>query len=85
MLWKSLELSIKDFYCVFVRTEINLISFSDPSNCVNTQYTALSGAMGQAMQKLQVSLNVMPKVVSGSLILVRDKLTLDVLHAVNWG
>ena len=45
MLRKSSELSIKDFYCVFVRTEINLIAFSGPRNCVNTQYAALSGAM----------------------------------------
>ena len=35
-----------DFYCVFVHTEINLIAFSGPRNCVNTQYAALSGAMG---------------------------------------
>ena len=42
---KSSELSIKDFYCVFVRTEINLIAFSGPLNCVYTQYAALSGAM----------------------------------------
>ena len=42
---KSSELSIKDFYCIFVRTEINLIAFSGPQNCVNTQYAALSGAM----------------------------------------
>ena len=42
---KSLELSIKDFYCVFVRTEMNLNAFSGPRNCVNTQYAALSGAM----------------------------------------
>ena len=42
---KCLELSIKDFYCVFVRTEINLIAFSGPRTCVNTQYAALSGAM----------------------------------------
>ena len=42
---KSSELSIKDFYCVFVRTEIHLIAFSGPRNCVNTQYAALSGAM----------------------------------------
>ena len=27
----------------FVRTEMNLIVFSGPSNCVNTQYAALSG------------------------------------------
>ena len=44
-LQKSLELSIKDFYCVFVRREINLISFSGPRNCVNTQYAALSRDM----------------------------------------
>ena len=43
---KKFGLSIKDFYCVFVRTEINLIAFSGPRNCVNTQYAALSGAMG---------------------------------------
>ena len=42
---KSSELSIKNFYCVFVRTENNLIAFLGPSNCVNTQYAALSGAM----------------------------------------
>ena len=41
----SSELSIKDFYCVFVRTDMILIAFSGPRNCVNTQYTALSGAM----------------------------------------
>ena len=34
-----------DFYCVFVRTEINLIAFLGPRDCVNTQYAALSGAM----------------------------------------
>ena len=42
---KSSELSIKDFYCVFVRTEMDLIAFLGPSNCVKTQYAALSGAM----------------------------------------
>ena len=42
---KSLELSIKDFYCIFVRTEKNLIAFLGPSNCINTQCSALSGAM----------------------------------------
>ena len=42
---KSSELSIKDFYCVFVRKDMNLIAFSGPRNCVNTQYAALSGAM----------------------------------------
>ena len=50
MLRKSLELSIKDFYCVFVRTEINLIAFSGPRNCINTQYAALSGAMDTVLQ-----------------------------------
>ena len=44
---KSLELSIKDFFCVFVRTEMNLNAFSGLRNCINTQYAALSGAMGQ--------------------------------------
>ena len=38
-------MSVKDFYCVFVRTEMNLIAFSDPPNSVNTQYAALSGAL----------------------------------------
>ena len=42
---KKFGMSIKDFYCVFVRTEINLIVFSGPQNCVNMQYAALSGAM----------------------------------------
>ena len=37
MLRKSSELSIKDFYCAFVGTEMNLIAFSGPRNCVNTQ------------------------------------------------
>ena len=37
----------KSFYCVFVRTENNLIAFLGPSNCVNTQYAALSGAMNK--------------------------------------
>ena len=41
------ELGIKDFYWVFVRTEMNLIVLSKPSNCVNTQYTVLSGAMAK--------------------------------------
>ena len=47
-LQKSLKLRIKDFNCVFVRTEINLIAFLCPGNSVNTQYAALSGAMGYA-------------------------------------
>ena len=34
---KSSELSIVDFYCIFVLTEMNLIAFLGPSNCVNTQ------------------------------------------------
>ena len=34
---KSSELSIKDFYCVFVRTEMNLIAFLGQSDWVNTQ------------------------------------------------
>ena len=41
-LTKQLELRIKDFYCVFVRFAMNLIGFSGPRNCVNTQYAALS-------------------------------------------
>ena len=44
-LTKQLELRIKDFYCVFVRFAMNLIAFSGPRNCVNTQYAALSRAM----------------------------------------
>ena len=36
-------------YCVFVRTENNLIAFLGPANCVNTQYAALSGAMSKFM------------------------------------
>ena len=44
-LTKQLELRIKDFYCVFVRFAMNLIAFSGPRNCVNTQYPALSRAM----------------------------------------
>ena len=44
--------SIKVFYCVFVRTEINLIAFSGPRNCVNTQYAALSGAMAKGCGSL---------------------------------
>ena len=47
MLQISSELRIKDFYCVFVRTEMNLIAFSRSRNCVNTQFAALSGAMPQ--------------------------------------
>ena len=43
-------MSIKDFYCVFVHTEMNLIAFSHSRNCVNTQYAALSGAMGEALK-----------------------------------
>ena len=49
MLRKSSELSIKDFYCVFVCTEMNLIAFSGPRNCVNMQYAALSGAMSDEL------------------------------------
>ena len=45
MLTKQLELRIKDFYCIFVRFAMNLIAFSGPRNCVNTQYAALSRAM----------------------------------------
>ena len=42
MLTKKMELHIKDFYCVFVRFAMNVIAFSGPRNCVNTQYAALS-------------------------------------------
>ena len=45
MLQKSLELSIKDFYCVFVCTEMNLIAFLGTRNCIKMQYAALPGAM----------------------------------------
>ena len=34
--WKCV-MRIKDFYCVFVRFAMNLIAFSGPRNCVNTQ------------------------------------------------
>ena len=44
-LTKQLELHIKGFYCVFVRFAMNLIAFSGPRNCVNTQYAALPRAM----------------------------------------
>ena len=44
-LTKQLELRIKEFYCVLVRLAMNLIAFSGPRNCVNTQYAALSRAM----------------------------------------
>ena len=47
-------MSIKDFYCVFVRTEINLIAFSGPRNCVNKQYAALSGAMCLEILKIMM-------------------------------
>ena len=39
------KLSINGFHCVFVCIEMNLIVFSGSSNCVNTQYAALSGPM----------------------------------------
>ena len=42
---KKFGIEYQGFYCVFVRTEINLIAFLGPRNCVNTQYAALSGAM----------------------------------------
>ena len=42
-LQESSELSIKDFYCVFVRTEMNLIAFSGPRNCVNMQHILIWG------------------------------------------
>ena len=33
---KSSELSTNDFYCVLIRTAMNLIAFWGPINCVNT-------------------------------------------------
>ena len=48
----SSELGINDFYGGFVRTEMNLIAFSGPSNCVNKQYAALSGAMKKEINHL---------------------------------
>ena len=42
---KKFGIGYQGFYCVFVRTEMNLIAFSGPRNCVNMQYAALSGAM----------------------------------------
>ena len=43
-------MSIKN-YCNFVRTEMNLIAFLGPSNCVNTQYAVLSGAMHKQIRE----------------------------------
>ena len=42
---KKFGIEYQGFYYVYVRTEMNLIAFSGPRNCVNTQYAALSGAM----------------------------------------
>ena len=42
---KKFGIEYQEFLLRFVRTENNLIAFWGPSNCVNTQYTALSGAM----------------------------------------
>ena len=44
---KKFGIEYQGFLLLFVRTKINLIAFSDPSNCVNTQYASLSGAMGK--------------------------------------
>ena len=44
--WDNPRINAHDFYWVFVRTELNLIAFFCSSKCVNTQYAALSGAMG---------------------------------------
>ena len=41
----------------FVRTEMNLIAFLVPSNCVNTQYAALSGAMAYTKTHIYVEKN----------------------------
>ena len=54
-----------DFYCVFVRTEINLIAFSGPRNCVNTQYAALSGAMYTHHKQVCGGINTHQKVAEG--------------------
>ena len=58
---KSSELSIKDFYCVFVHTEMNLIAFLGPSDCVNTQYAALCGAMLHILGKSMGQFGVLHK------------------------
>ena len=50
---------MKDFYCVFVCTEMNLIAFSGPRNCVNTQYAVLSGAM-HVHDQIQIILHKFP-------------------------
>ena len=42
---KKFGIEYQGFLLRFVITEMNLIAFSGPQNCVNTQYTALSGAM----------------------------------------
>ena len=42
---EKLGIEYQGFLFVFVRTEMNLIAFLSPSNRVNTQYAALSGAM----------------------------------------
>ena len=48
-----------DFYCVFVRTEMNLIAFLGPRNCVNTPYSALSGAMMCLFRLTIVSMTIL--------------------------
>ena len=42
---KKFGIEYQEFLLRFVSTENNLIAFLGPSNCVNTQYAALSGAM----------------------------------------
>ena len=42
---EKFRIEYQEFLLRFVRTENNLIAFLGPSNCVNTQYAALSGAM----------------------------------------
>ena len=42
---KKVGIEYQGFLFGFVRTEMNLIAFSGPRNCVNTQYAALSAAM----------------------------------------
>ena len=42
---KKSGIEYQGFLLRFCHTEMNLIAFSSPRNCVNTQYAALSGAM----------------------------------------
>ena len=62
---KMFGIEYQGFYCVFVRTEIDLIAFSGPRNCVNTQYAALSGAMVLSALHLNISIYVVMRLSPG--------------------